>query len=544
MRRWFVVVALASLLCPGRPATAQSCGPAGDPTICCTGIEPEYAAFDVESLRHVTDHASALFVRERLIDLVWPALGVIPSTQPTVTATGLPYTVEPVEDFLVIDGIGTQFDTANPSLDFVRIDRLSYSMATSAGTFTTHAWHFVPQTPNGRALIVHQGHSPIPGGLRVGGVLRDAVNDGFHVVYMSMLGRAPNVVPPGPPDYTLHVNSDFEALETASFHPLSLFLEPAAAVVGWLEAQGFSEINVFGHSGGGFTAVFLAAIDPRVHRVFESAGSQPEYLDQPTQNCAGVGFGSDYELQPDERDGIASMIDLYILAGEGERRAYHAYRNRFDNCCYFGVKHETYATEVDRWVDELVLGEYTMDTDFLSFGHAVHIAARSSIRNRLMTPVPLPACKDGIDNDGDLLVDHPADPDCLTPLDESETADCGDGIDNDGDGEVDGDDPGCLDAADATELFDCGDGIDNDGDALVDFGSDAGCSALADPTERPDCEDGIDNDGDGFTDLADLNCQSGDDEFEFVPLPPWSIALAAGLFVLGARRRLARPASR
>lgn len=69
----------------------------------------------------------------------------------------------------------------------------------------------------------------------------------------------------------------------------------------------------------------------------------------------------------------------------------------------------------------------------------------------------------------------------------------------------------------------CADGLDNDGDSLVD-GSDPGCSSPSDndesnllpPTVTPtstrtpipttECSDGIDNDGDGLIDMADPGC--------------------------------------
>ena len=50
------------------------------------------------------------------------------------------------------------------------------------------------------------------------------------------------------------------------------------------------------------------------------------------------------------------------------------------------------------------------------------------------------SCRDGIDNDGDGLIDHPADPGCADPNDPSERAaelPCDDGLDNDSDGFVD-----------------------------------------------------------------------------------------------------------
>jgi hypothetical protein len=89
------------------------------------------------------------------------------------------------------------------------------------------------------------------------------------------------------------------------------------------------------------------------------------------------------------------------------------------------------------------------------------------------------------------------------------SATCSDGIDNDGDGLVDFPaDSGCASAADTAETdpnHPCDDGEDNDADALVDHrpsGSlgDPGCASLDSPAEDPQCDDGKDNDGDGKID--------------------------------------------
>ena len=100
---------------------------------------------------------------------------------------------------------------------------------------------------------------------------------------------------------------------------------------------------------------------------------------------------------------------------------------------------------------------------------------------------------------------------------------CSDGIDNDGDGLVDLADPGCADASDDDESDDpnspqCSDGIDNDGDGLVDL-ADPGCADASDDDESddpnsPQCSDGIDNDGDGLVDLADPGCADTSDDDE------------------------------
>jgi hypothetical protein len=78
---------------------------------------------------------------------------------------------------------------------------------------------------------------------------------------------------------------------------------------------------------------------------------------------------------------------------------------------------------------------------------------------------PQPQCSDGIDNDGDGLIDM-ADPGCTDPSDNSEVnagqPQCSDGIDNDGDGLIDMADPGCTDATDNSEA---------NGQSIIEFPS-------------------------------------------------------------------------
>ena len=122
----------------------------------------------------------------------------------------------------------------------------------------------------------------------------------------------------------------------------------------------------------------------------------------------------------------------------------------------------------------------------------------ASITNQFTTvaaPVTY-ACNDGIDNDGDGLVDFPADPGCTSTTDSSEYNVpptiylCSDGIDNDGDGLTDFPaDPGCSSPTDMSEynvppvVYACNDGVDNDGDGLVDYPADPGCVSSTDQSE-------------------------------------------------------------
>ena len=90
----------------------------------------------------------------------------------------------------------------------------------------------------------------------------------------------------------------------------------------------------------------------------------------------------------------------------------------------------------------------------------------------------------------------------------------------------------------------CRNGIDDDGDGLVDL-ADPGCASASDTSERNvavACDDGFDNDGDGKIDLADPDCSSPADTSEGPPRACGLVGLEvvpvlAGLAALRLRRR-------
>jgi hypothetical protein len=112
---------------------------------------------------------------------------------------------------------------------------------------------------------------------------------------------------------------------------------------------------------------------------------------------------------------------------------------------------------------------------------------------------PVPECSNGLDDDGDMDVDYPNDPDCRSAADVSEEPDCDDLVDNDGDGFIDyPDDPGCASLTAQIEKTACQDGLDNDGDGKTDFD---GGQSIHGPCADGVCPPGVsDTDGDGVAD--------------------------------------------
>lgn len=204
--------------------------------------------------------------------------------------------------------------------------------------------------------------------------------------------------------------------------------------------------------------------------------------------------------------------------------------------CYDNAR-ATDPTRVDRWVDELdpdcnpddpeapleedvrettIYGDYTCNDGIDNNGDGLvdfddplcvsGFAGESS-------------CTDGTDNDEDGWLDEldndcdPDDPDAQEDGSNSDTA-CSDGLDSDGDGWIDVEDPGCEDGFDDDEgglgTTECNDGEDNDGRGGIDF-DDPICKQLGaedneDWERASQCIDSADNDGDGFYNEFDLNC--------------------------------------
>jgi hypothetical protein len=110
-------------------------------------------------------------------------------------------------------------------------------------------------------------------------------------------------------------------------------------------------------------------------------------------------------------------------------------------------------------------GIHPQQDDLVSRYIGAEIAADAFAYAKALYAVP--ACADGVDNDGDGLADHPADLGCASSFDASER--------------------------EGTHA--CDDGLDNDGDGLADHPSDPGCRSALSPAEKPQCQDGLDNDG-------------------------------------------------
>ena len=177
----------------------------------------------------------------------------------------------------------------------------------------------------------------------------------------------------------------------------------------------------------------------------------------------GCGVDSDDTVIGDDRANVivGGSGDDTIVGSGGDDAIFglHPSVGRSDYFCHAFQTVDADEIDADEGDDRIFgdLGPDSIDAgpgvDVIDGGSEVDVCRNGEryVRCETMEPPAPPAtCRDGADNDGDGALDHPADPDCASPEDPTETAgrdhQCFDGLDNDGDSDVDfPEDRGCTD---------------------------------------------------------------------------------------------------
>jgi hypothetical protein len=215
--------------------------------------------------------------------------------------------------------------------------------------FTSFSTISVPDVPNGALVIYHTGHEGFTGRDRaaIGAYL-----EGGYTVWrldMPLLGANPPEVRTAIPqagEVVFHQHRQFAYLdEITAGHPLRYFVEPVVAAVNQAEVYGFSDIFMTGLSGGGWTTILAAAVDPRLDASYPVAGGLPLSLrfDRYQKNWG------DWEENLPELFRIASFEDLSILGAAG--RSQIQVLNEYDICCYNDSRYRGFAPAIQAVVE-------------------------------------------------------------------------------------------------------------------------------------------------------------------------------------------------
>ncbi len=375
IRRAALELASVCLLFAAMSGMAMAAAPDG---ICPTKVLDDRAI-------HIQTPADIERVRTGLIDYIW-AQDTLPADFDEVTVT--PNVTSPF----------------NCDVNLARVDQINLAMgpAQNGTTINGWAWHFTPANRNNKLVIVHDGHmncsvftddeSGTSGSaLGIQMTVNALLQDGYDVLFVLMPLYVPDQCLENHP---LLFEPDY-APPTGS--PIRYFLDTTLQSLNYLESStAFSEVDMLGLSGGGWTTTLYAAVDPRIVRSFPVAGSIPLYLRgtvtlPPSEDASflGVSAGSsnacnnlgDEEQYFPDLYSIAGYPDLYVLGSYGAGRKQVQILNRNDSCC-FGQGEEadsadydsdirTYEFAVRDAMQSLGSGHFRLEVDEASTHHQI-----------------------------------------------------------------------------------------------------------------------------------------------------------------------------
>ena len=304
-------------------------------TLGCTDLYPDlnnvnidYDAININDYIHVRTSDDAATVRTAIINEIWKGNG-FPTRQPTTVTQNI--NPSPVMD--------TSYFT-----NLARVDELDINFSEG---FNSKVFHLIPTVGNNRLVVYHFGH----GGDFTAGESKNTIkyflDHGFSVLAIYMPGSQDNTGPVSGTQTVFHDN--MKALESPTFDPLKIFLEPMAVALNYTDSYyAYQDITMVGISGGGWATDFYPAIDTRIKKSFAVAGSLPTCLRDPSD----VSDYGDYEQGGYGGDpaslyaNVASFLDLYIMDSIGTGREHKQILNYGDSCCFYGSRFNIYETTI------------------------------------------------------------------------------------------------------------------------------------------------------------------------------------------------------
>ncbi len=324
-----------------------------------TEVPKEYTQTDIASLISIKKHSDVLERREALLHFFWGE-----SKLPLL----LPSTI--IENFKDVryDDIGSLY----------RIDKIVIKMEFEIESVV---YHFIPKDSNNKVILYHQGHRGDFYNSKE--QIKTFIEKGYSVMAFSMpllgLNNQPIVQLPRFGKLKLTSHDHMKFLLPKDGHPIKFFIEPVIIALNYLE-NNFDYISVAmcGISGGGWTTTLVAAVDTRIKTSFPLAGSYPIYLRSNSINDWG-----DYEQNAPELYRIANYLELYILGGYGKGRKQLQIINKYDSCCFSGLKWKTYRDIIRAHMDQLGVGDFDLLLDDSHRKHIVSNFAMSQILNEI-----------------------------------------------------------------------------------------------------------------------------------------------------------------
>jgi hypothetical protein len=314
-------------------------------------IDPSYYLTDANSLIDIDGPRDVGAKRRALIRYIWMRKGLPSEKLPAKVKKG------------ITDDRYTDLYEAN----LERIDKLTIEMDYGLNSVV---YHFAAKEANNKLFIYHQGHRGdfVQGKDTIGAFL----DKGYSVMAFSMPLLGMNNQPVVELDrfgrFHLLKHDHMKLLKS----PIRFFIEPIVVAINYGKKLGYGQVNMIGISGGGWTTTVCAAVDTRIKHSYPVAGTLPLYLRSDSQRDWG-----DYEQNMPDLYNIANYLELYVLGAFGKGRAQIQLLNKYDSCCFAGIKYRTYEHTMREVMRSLGKGKFEI---FLDDSHKEHMISAESLK--------------------------------------------------------------------------------------------------------------------------------------------------------------------
>jgi hypothetical protein len=214
------------------------------------------------------------------------------------------------------------------------VDQYTFTPTTHAtvDTIGIDNLYYPSPSPNGRMVMINMGHqgycdwASFHTSYGTQFLVQTLLNAGFAVFTMNM----PACNAAGDTNYQLNAHATMWSSWGDS--AMQYFLDPMIQATNyWQQHETFKEFNCIGLSGGGFTCLYVATLDPRITLSVHTAGS---FAGVPLLGCNDNNTGD-----PDGRNvdflSIVTTLDQYVMGGYyGSARRQIQVLNVGDDCCY------------------------------------------------------------------------------------------------------------------------------------------------------------------------------------------------------------------
>ncbi len=223
--------------------------------------------------------------------------------------------------------------------------------------------HFYPYTPNKKIIFFHKGHGSdyaarLP-------FVKAMLKDGYEVIEFSMPLKGINkqrdlvVFSKGVGPLRVRNHDDFFQLYLEKGIPLKFFITPVVVMLGIMPEN--VPIYMIGISGGGWTTLLAAALEPRIQKSVSIAGAWPSYMTSHLMKRNG-----DYEMVTPDFYKYINYPELMIMGAAGYNRKQLLIYNERDPCCFAGYYSNIFIEPLKRKLSSL---EKTGKIDLYIDGH-------------------------------------------------------------------------------------------------------------------------------------------------------------------------------